>query len=313
VSRTRVRVAIVLAFLVSTTLLAIQPAATTGITPDTRPRNARNTQTALAGPVERIADGVEFHRLDDPSLLTPPGPVSVQALRLDPKKIRIDIGLAQDRLPARETVQGIAARNGALAAVNAGFFALADGGPAGFLKKQGTVIGRARRPRGAVALTERSGQMRLLFDRVSVVRPPKGAIEYQPRLGTKAKDWARAGNAVGGAGLLMLDGRDLTEWGDEQLSTGFDTTRHPRTMIGVDAQNAIWLVTVDGRQPALSLGMSFTELQGLSHRLGLRSSLNLDGGGSTTIVVRGTIVNHPSDATGPRPVSDAILVFARKR
>ena len=184
---------------------------------------------------------------------------------------------------------------------------------AGFLKSRGAVVGRSRRPRGAVAFTERSGKVRLLFDRVSVVLPPKGKVEYHPRLGTSAKDWARAGHAVGGAGLLRLNGRDLTEWADEQLSAVFDTTRHPRTLIGVDAEDAIWLVTVDGRQPALSLGMSFTELQGLSGRLGLRSSLNLDGGGSTTMVVRGNVVNHPSDQGGPRKVSDAILVFARKR
>ena len=138
--RARVRVAVVLALLVSTTLLAVQPA---------QPTTPQNTQSVLTGPAERIADGVELYRLDDPSLLTPPGPVAVQALRLDPGKVRIDIGLAQDRLPARETVQGIAGRNGALAAVNAGFFALADGGPAGFLKKGGTVVGRSRRPRGA--------------------------------------------------------------------------------------------------------------------------------------------------------------------
>jgi exopolysaccharide biosynthesis protein len=59
--------------------------------------------------------------------------------------------------------------------------------------------------------------------------------------------------------------------------------------------------------------MSFTELQSLARRLGLRSALNLDGGGSTTMVVQGQIVNHPSDATGPRPVSDAILVFPQKQ
>ena len=140
--RARVRVATLLAFLVSATLLAVQPA----------------QQTTALGLAERIADGVELYRLDDPGLLDPPGPVAVQALRLDPGKVRIDIGLAQDRLPARETVPGIAGRNGALAAVNAGFFALADGGPAGFLKKRGTVVGRSRRPRGAVAFVERSGK-----------------------------------------------------------------------------------------------------------------------------------------------------------
>jgi exopolysaccharide biosynthesis protein len=293
VLRAHARVATLLAFLVSATLLAVQPATT-------------------LGPAERIADGVLLYRLDDPDLLSPPGPVSVQALRLDPGKVRIEMGVAGDRLPARETVQGIADRRGALAAVNAGFFALANGAPAGFLKMRGTVVGRARRPRGAVAFTERSGKARLLFDRVSVVLSPKQKIEYQPRLGTSEKDWARAPSAVGGAGLLMLDGRVLPEWADEQLSAGFDTTRHPRTLIGVDAQDAIWLVTVDGRQPTLSLGMSFAELQGLSRRLGLKSSLNLDGGGSTTMVVRGNVVNHPSDAAGPRQVSDAILVFARK-
>ncbi len=292
--RARVRLATLLALLVSATLLAVQPA------------------TSL-GPAERVADGVELYRLDDPNLLSPPGPVAVQALRLDPGKVRIEMGVADDRLPARETVQGIAVRHNALAAVNAGFFALADGGPAGFLKMRGTVLGRSRRARGAVAFTERSGKTRLLFDRVSVVLSPKKKLEYQPKLGSSAKDWARAPYAVGCAGLLMLNGRELTEWADEQLSAVFDTTRHPRTLIGVDAQDAIWLVTVDGRQPVLSLGMSFTELQGLSRRLGLRSSLNLDGGGSTTMVVRGNVVNHPSDQTGPRKVSDAILVFARKR
>jgi exopolysaccharide biosynthesis protein len=298
--RARIRLATLLALLVSATLLAVQPA---------QPAHS----TTSLGPAERIADGVELYRLDDPNLLSPPGPVAVQALRLDPAKVRLEMGVAGDRLPARETVPSIADRRGALAAVNAGFFALADGAPAGFLKQRGTVLSRSRRARGAVAFIERSGKTRLLFDRVSVVLPPKGKLEYQPKLGSSAKDWARASHAVGGAGLLMLNGRELTEWADEQLSAVFDTARHPRTLIGVDALDAIWLVTVDGRQPVLSLGMSFIELQGLSRRLGLRSSLNLDGGGSTTMVVRGNVVNHPSDQAGPRKVSDAILVFARKR
>ena len=111
----------------------------------------------------------------------------------------------------------------------------------------------------------------------------------------------------------MLDGRELNEWSDERITAGFDTTRHPRTLIGTDAAGAIWLITVDGRNLSLSLGMSFTELQRLSKRLGLRSVLNLDGGGSTTMWAAGKIVNRPSDPGGPRPVSDAILVLPRKR
>lgn len=258
--------------------------------------------------IERIADGLELHRLDDPSLLDPAGPVAVQALKLDPAKFKLELAVAKDKLPAREAVADIAARHRAVAAINSGFFALADGRPAGLLKVRGRLIGATSRPRGAVAFRERHGRTLLLFDRVTAQRQ---GSKFETKLGSEAKDWSHARDVVGGAGLLMLGGQTILEWVDEKLSDGFDTTRHPRTMIGDDG-TAIWLITIDGRQPALSLGMNFAELQGLARRLGLRSALNLDGGGSTTMVVRGTIVNHPSDPAGPRPVSDAIVALPRK-
>ena len=264
------------------------------------------------GPAEIIADGVLLYRLDDPAMLSPEGHVAVQALRLDPRKVRLETALAEDRVPARETVLSIARRRGALAAVNAGFFSLTDGRPQALLKTAGTVAGRALRPRGAVGITDRRGGPPLLFDRVTVEDGSDGAARYRTRLGSPPKEWARVRSAVSGAGLLVLDGRELSDWREEELSAGFDTARHPRTLIGVDDQDSIWLVTIDGRQPALSVGMSFAELKALSRRLGLRFALNLDGGGSTTMVVQGYIVNHPSDDTGPRKVSDAILVFPRR-
>jgi exopolysaccharide biosynthesis protein len=58
--------------------------------------------------------------------------------------------------------------------------------------------------------------------------------------------------------------------------------------------------------------MTFSELTNLARRLNLVHALNLDGGGSTTMVVKGKIVNHPSDATGPRRVSDALIVTRRE-
>jgi len=79
----------------------------------------------------------------------------------------------------------------------------------------------------------------------------------------------------------------------------------------VDRRGYLWLVAIDGRQPGYSVGMTFAELLALCDRLDLSDALNLDGGGSTTMVVRGGIVNRPSDATGPRPVSDAVVVTAR--
>jgi exopolysaccharide biosynthesis protein len=84
-------------------------------------------------------------------------------------------------------------------------------------------------------------------------------------------------------------------------------------MIGVDEDGDVWLVAVDGRQINHSIGMTFKDLQRLAARLGLRDALNLDGGGSTTIVVRDEIVNRPSDPQGPRRVSDALIVTQRLR
>jgi Phosphodiester glycosidase len=263
------------------------------------------------GSAERIADGVLLYRFSDETLLDPPGHVAVQALRLDPRSVRLDIALAENRSPARETVLSIAQRRRAIAAVNGGFFALANGAPQAILKSGGTLIGGSSRARGAVGITRRGGVTSLLFDRVTVDRAPPSPV-YRPTLGSRPPDWSAAPDIVSGAGLLLRDGREIADWKDEELSTGFETTRHPRTMVGVDRSGEIWLVTVDGRQPWLSLGMTFAELQRLAARIGLVSALNLDGGGSTTMVVERWIVNHPSDETGPRPVSDALVVLPRR-
>ena len=133
---------------------------------------------------------------------------------------------------------------------------------------------------------------------------------YAPVDGTP-EDWARADDIIGGAGLIARDGRFLEDWTVEQLAGGFAQTRHPRTMIGVHPDRSLWLVTVDGRQPHLSAGMTLVEISALARRLGLSDALNLDGGGSTTMWVRGEVVNSPSDAAGPRKVSDALLVMQR--
>ena len=258
---------------------------------------------------ERVADGVELHRLADSSLLDPAGPVAIQALKLDPTKVRLQVARAANQNPARETVESIATRERAIAAVNAGFFALQDGRPTAMLKIAGRLLGGTTRARGAVGFRERGRQTELLFDRVTVQSRDR---VYRTTMGTSARDWTRAPFAVSGAGLLRWHGRTITDWTDEKIAAGFDTTRHPRTVIG-EGGGAIWLITVDGRQPEISLGMSFTELQRLASRLGLDSALNLDGGGSTTMVVGGRIVNHPSDPGGARAVSDAIVVLPRTR
>ena len=68
------------------------------------------------------------------------------------------------------------------------------------------------------------------------------------------------------------------------------------------------LYVLDGRSTT-SLGTSIVETAALARALGMRDAINLDGGGSTTMVQNGQVVNSPSDSTGERPVGDAILLL----
>jgi hypothetical protein len=84
--------------------------------------------------------------------------------------------------------------------------------------------------------------------------------------------------------------------------------RQPRTLAGVRADGTLLLVTVDGRAPGWSAGMTLPEAARLMRSLGARDALNLDGGGSSTMTVRGEVVNRPSDDV-ERRVSDGLFVM----
>jgi hypothetical protein len=65
-------------------------------------------------------------------------------------------------------------------------------------------------------------------------------------------------------------------------------------------------VTVDGRQPDTSVGMTLVEAADLLLALGATDGINLDGGGSTTFVAGGAVVNTPSDVAVRRGDGEAI-------
>lgn len=156
------------------------------------------------------------------------------------------------------------------------------------------------------------GGLELPTDLAALVAGTRVTVEpaWKTVNGLSVKRLDEADHIVNGAGLLRRAGAPVTNWREtEGLNpTTFIDVRHPRTLIGVDRRGAIWLVAIDGRQPSYSVGMTFSELLRLCDRLELRDALNLDGGGSTTMVVKGAVVNKPSDAAGPRPISDAIIV-----
>lgn len=124
--------------------------------------------------------------------------------------------------------------------------------------------------------------------------------------------WRRTNTILGGGPQLVKGGKvDITTV-QEKVLPAFRNDRHPRTAIARLASGKLLLLTVDGRQPGISVGMSLDMLATLLLEFGADEAINLDGGGSTTMVVRDKVVNRPSDSTGERPVSDAILVFPKR-
>jgi len=127
-------------------------------------------------------------------------------------------------------------------------------------------------------------------------------------------DERRYTQVLGGGGRILEEGRIVGDGnqGQEGIRARFFTDRHPRTFVGFDLDTAtVFLCTVDGRQ-ASSAGMNFREMGEFLLQIGVWNAVNLDGGGSTTMVVRYTVVNSPSDSTGERPVANSLHLILKE-
>lgn len=125
-----------------------------------------------------------------------------------------------------------------------------------------------------------------------------------------APDRGALRSVVGGWPRIVRDGADVSAAADtiEGTFPRFAASRHPRSVVGFSRDSStLYLIAVDGRQSS-SVGMSLGELARAVIALGVNDALNLDGGGSTALVVGDSVVNRPSDATGERPVGDALLI-----
>jgi hypothetical protein len=115
---------------------------------------------------------------------------------------------------------------------------------------------------------------------------------------------------IGGWPGIIRDGKSIAArapWDEATISSNAEA-RHPRSAIGFNRDSTqLILMTVDGRQAA-SVGVTLVELADLMLKEGAWDALNFDGGGSTTMAVRGAIVNKPSDAVGEREIGNALLV-----
>jgi len=195
------------------------------------------------------------------------------------------------------------------------------------------------------ALAAETGSVAAVNGSFFNMRPPYGSVNYLRVDGNavapnkRSEGTVRRGTTQEGAvatfhgGLYMLKGDNLRVWEDyiaaeDVVTTGpvlisggepaalagvnFNTDRHPRTAAGRRADGTVILLVADGRSEQAA-GLTMAELQQVMTALGCRDAINLDGGGSSAMVVRGKVVNHPSDnkrfdAGGERVVANAICV-----
>ncbi len=336
-------------------------------------------------------------------LTHPGGPWRIHVLEADPKENRIRVAHAYDAAIGLETTAALAARRGALAAINGGYFqmrGLLAGDSLGALQIEGTLLSEPDRGRASVGFYDEGGVARSVFGRLgfrgaikladgepipldginrrrgtseiilytprfhhttltppqgtevvienghitsiregsgSSVIPPNGMVlsigsegagdvlprfrrgeglavetEILPLLPDPEGEWEKAEFIVSGGPLLLWNGRRLEEPEKESISRVFFLARHPRTAVGARADGTLLFVTVDGRRAKESVGMSIPELTDLMLELGCVSAINLDGGGSTTMVIEGKTVNRPSSSGGDRRNADAILLFPKQ-
>jgi hypothetical protein len=134
--------------------------------------------------------------------------------------------------------------------------------------------------------------------RASVVVDPDGGVRLQEREAAPPAppgDLLQAGPLLVAGGAVVFGGDEDREGfsaGSGQFDSDITEGRHPRAALGVSDE---WLVAVacDGRRSRVDDGLSMQELAEVMVELGAESALNLDGGGSTTLVHRGHLLNRP--------------------
>jgi hypothetical protein len=158
------------------------------------------------------------------------------------------------------------------------------------------------------------------------IAPPWGAtrgclhVDGELRIAPRAQlpddppgDLVQAGPLLVSDGRSMIDGEDREGFsaGAEQFDSDITVGRHPRCALGI-SETELLAVCCDGRRTAVDGGLELAELARLLISFGAREALNLDGGGSATLVHRRHLLNRPyssQDQPAPesRPVVTALL------
>ncbi|MDX2071372.1 MAG: phosphodiester glycosidase family protein [Haliscomenobacter sp.] len=202
------------------------------------------------------------------------------------------------------SIQGQQAK--ALAALNGTFFDVKNGGSVDLIRINGMTLDTTR-PSGQFLAEHQRSAIVIKNNQVQIVK------------GDSIRGWEKRllteDNVMVTGPLLIHEGKKI-----HLPARSFNTTRHPRTALGITRRGEILWITVDGRVKEAA-GMSLYELSHLMEALGCVEAINLDGGGSTTLWIDGAtktgVVNMPCDDKvfdeyGERKVSNVLLLSRRK-
>ncbi len=195
----------------------------------------------------------------------------------------------------------------AVAVVNGGFFSVNPTRAAGLVVAHGKVLyppPSSGKYQGSVGFTP---------DRVLIgFITPNDIIDDQIK--TKKPGWNDCHAVIGAGPILVNNAASQTK----QFALNFNIEqRAPRTAIGLSENGDVLLVVIDGRQPEWSAGVTLPELADLFTAQGAVCALNLDGGGSSTMIIQNEIVNRPSDYAVPgqpgreRPVANVVALLKK--
>jgi exopolysaccharide biosynthesis protein len=127
------------------------------------------------------------------------------------------------------------------------------------------------------------------------------------------KKW-KMQTAIGGGPTLISNGKIMISNNFEQMFVGKKglSELHPRTAMGYTADGHLIIMVVQGRSKGKADGVSLTTLARMLYNLGCVEALNLDGGGSSCMLLNGKQTIQPSDATGQRAIPAVFLIKEKK-
>ena len=202
--------------------------------------------------------------------------------------------------PRCSTVADRADALGAVAGINGGFFGTSDCASLDFVKAGGTVLSYNR----LNGLAQRA-----------VGWTGAGLTHDWVEPGV---DWSAVTDGISGYPSLVTGGTAAAEREPGlPVVSSTDWSAHPRSALGITSSGTLLMVTADGRTAA-GAGLTTPRLAEWMVDLGAVEALNLDGGGSTTMVVPGCwvdgVINHPSDNgvadwRGARTVADGLYIY----